>query len=299
MVVGNTPETTNPVSRPVRGQRRAVHLHAWRRGSRGSSAAAAMPGESQFEWTYHFFWGLEDIIATFTAMWDQIETNSRSAACSPTTATATPGATPTRAARPDGGGRYTIVDPGRYENGNQDFTAQITAFKEADCEIVTGVVIPPDFPTFWSQAKQQGFVPKAATVGKALLFPESVAAIGADGVGLSSEVWWSPNHPYSSSLVGLNAAEFAAAYTEATGNQWTQPIGFAHALFEVAIAALVAAGSTEKVAVRDAIPTLGVDTIVGTRRLGAADNPVPQRGQDQARRRPVAPGGHADRLRPR
>ncbi|MBC7294672.1 MAG: ABC transporter substrate-binding protein, partial [Thermoleophilia bacterium] len=28
-----------------------------------------------FQWTYHFFWGLEDIIATFSDMWPHIDTN--------------------------------------------------------------------------------------------------------------------------------------------------------------------------------------------------------------------------------
>ena len=28
-----------------------------------------------FDWTYHFFWGLEDVIAVFTNMWSQVETN--------------------------------------------------------------------------------------------------------------------------------------------------------------------------------------------------------------------------------
>ena len=63
-----------PGRRPVRGQRRAVHLHLapwqpWFIGRGGD------PGEASFEWTYHFFWGLEDVIAVFTAMWNQIETN--------------------------------------------------------------------------------------------------------------------------------------------------------------------------------------------------------------------------------
>jgi len=40
-----------------------------------------------------------------------------------------------------------------------------------NCEIVTGVPIPPDFTTFWQQALQQGFNPKIASVGKALPVP--------------------------------------------------------------------------------------------------------------------------------
>jgi hypothetical protein len=37
-----------------------------------------------------------------------------------------------------------LVDPGRYQNLSDDFSAQIAAFKKANCEIITGVVIPPD-----------------------------------------------------------------------------------------------------------------------------------------------------------
>ena len=58
-----------------------------------------------------------------------------------------------------------LTDPGRYQPMNNDFSAQIAAFKAAGCEIVTGVMIPPDFATFWAQAAQQGFKPKVATIG--------------------------------------------------------------------------------------------------------------------------------------
>ena len=90
---------------------------------------------------------------------------------------------------------YTLTDPGRYQNLTDDFSAQITAFKNANAEIVTGVVIPPDFTTFWTQANQQGFKPKVARVGKAMLFPVAVEALGETGNNLSSEVWWTPTHP--------------------------------------------------------------------------------------------------------
>jgi branched-chain amino acid transport system substrate-binding protein len=98
-----------------------------------------------------------------------------------------------------------VTDPGRYQNLTDDFSAQINAFKQGNVEIVTGVPIPPDFTTFWNQAKQQGFTPKAASIGKAILFPQAVEALGDSGHNLSSEVWWSPSHPFKSSLNGLSA----------------------------------------------------------------------------------------------
>ena len=173
------------------------------------------PAGSGFNYTYHFFWGLEDVIAVFTNMWGQVATNKAVGGLFPN----------------DGDGNawgdkvvgfppvldklgYKLTDPGRYQNLTDDFRAQIGAFKQAECEIVTGVVIPPDFTTFWKQASQQGFKPKVASVGKALLFPVAVEALGKDGHNLSTEVWWTPSHPFKSSLTGVSAKELADAYRE-------------------------------------------------------------------------------------
>jgi branched-chain amino acid transport system substrate-binding protein len=131
---------------------------------------------------------------------------------------------------------YTIVDPGRYENLKDDFSAEIALFKENNVEIVTGVMLPPDLGTFLTQASQQGFTPKFFTVGKAALFPSVVESISGElGDGLTTEIWWTPTHPFASSLTGATAQELGDAFSAATGKQWTQPIGFIHALFEVAI----------------------------------------------------------------
>jgi branched-chain amino acid transport system substrate-binding protein len=135
-------------------------------------------------------------------------------------------------------------------------------------------VIPPDFKTFWTQAAQQGFKPKIVSVGKALLFPPAIEALGDLGDGLSSEVWWSPSHPFKSSLTGASATSFAAAYEKSTGKQWTQPIGFVHALFEVAADALKRAGNgKDKAKVRDAIRSTNLNTIVGP--ISWGKGPVP------------------------
>ena len=107
--------------------------------------------------------------------------------------------------KPFGEAGYNLVDPGRYQPVNDDFSNYIGAFKEAGCGIVTGNMIPPDFATFWSQAAQQNFRPKIVTIGKALLFPSVINSLGDRAEGLSSEIWWSPNHPFSSSLTGASA----------------------------------------------------------------------------------------------
>ena len=145
-----------------------------------------------------------------------------------------------------------------------DFSSQISAFKAASSEIITGNMIPPDFATFWSQAGQQGLKPKIVTIGKALLFPSVIQSLGDRGIGLSSEIWWSPNHPFASSLTNESAKALAEGYVTATSRPWTQPIGFKHALFEV-VADVVkrTADLEDSAAILEAIKTTNIKTIVG------------------------------------
>jgi branched-chain amino acid transport system substrate-binding protein len=263
MLVSSTPETTNPVSDQCElGEVPCLSTVApWQPWffTRGGK-----PGEG-FQWTYHFFWGLEDVIAVYTAMWSQLATNKVVGGLFPNDGDGNAwgdtklGFPPVLAK--DG---YTLKDPGRFQNGSDDFSAQINAFKAAQAEIVTGVVIPPDLTTFWTQANQQGFKPKIASIGKALLFPSSVEALGKAGQNLSTEVWWTPHHPFRSSLTGETCAALAADFTKKTGKPWTQPIGFTHALFELAADILKRAENpSDRPAVLAALTATKLDTIVG------------------------------------
>ena len=263
MLVASTPETTNPVSDQCElAEVPCISTVApWQPWffTRGGDPATG------FEWTYHFFWGLEDIIAVFTNMWGKVETNKVVGGLFPNDGDGNAWGDPERgfppALKQQG---YSLIDPGRYQNLTDDFSAQISAFKQGQVEIVTGVVIPPDWTTFWTQAKQQGFAPKCASVGKALLFPVAVEALGEAGHNLSTEIWWSPHHPFKSSLTGQAAADIAKSYTDATKKQWTQPIGFVHALFEVAVDALKRTAAVgDRAATLQAITATKLDTAVG------------------------------------
>lgn len=269
----STPDTTNPVADQAELNEVPCITNdtPWQPHFFGRQGDPAVG----FDWTFHFFWGLEDVIASYTGIWAQADTNKVVGALWPND--------------PDGNGwgheelgfppvlaaqGYTLVDPGRYQVMSDDFSAQISAFKAAGVEIVTGVVPPPDFATFWLQAAQQDFHPKVVTFGKALEFPQVISSLNDRGANLSTEVWWSPGHPFSSGFTGQSSAELAAAYEAATGNPWTMPLGFKHSLFEIAIDALKRTEDpSDPASIRDAIATTDYASIVG--QVNFQTGPVP------------------------
>ena len=278
MVVSHTPETTNPVATVCEIEEIPClsTLAPWQPWFIGRQGNPADPSTWQaFDYTYHFLWGLEDVTAVFLNMWNQLNTNKSVGGLFPNDADGNAWGDEKlgfpAALKPAG---YKITDPGRYQNLTDDFSAQINAFKSAQCDIVTGVVLPPDFATFWSQARQQGFKPKAASIGKAILFPSAVNAIGDAAQNLSSEVWWSDTHPFTSSITGESASEVCAAYEAASGKQWTQPLGFVHALFEVITDVLKRTDDPKDAdAVADGIAKTDLQTIVGSLKWDGAKLP--------------------------
>jgi branched-chain amino acid transport system substrate-binding protein len=263
LVASSTPETTNPVADQAEANEIPciTSITPWQPYFFGRHGVP----DKGFTWTYHFFWGLEDVIASFLALWKSVETNKVVGALFPNDGDGNAWGDAKRGFPPpleEAG--YKLIDTGRFQPLNDDFGSQIAAFKKAGVEIVTGVVIPPDFATFWNQAAQQGFKPKVVTVGKALLFPASVTALGDRADGLSSEIWWSPSHPFKSGLTGQSSKDLCDAYEHSTGRGWTQPIGFQHALFEVAIDVLKRAKNlSDPASILEAIVATNYTSVVG------------------------------------
>ena len=218
-----------------------------------------------FEYTYHFFWGLEDIIAVFTDLWGASGVAKNVGGLFPNDADGNAWGHPELGLpKPLSEMGYKLIHPDHYQPMSDDFSAQINAYKDAGCEIVTGVMIPPDFGTFWAQAAQQGFNPKVVTIGKALLFPSFVNSLGDRGNGLTSEIWWTPDHPFSSSLTGTKAKELGNGYVSTTGRKWNQGLGFQHALFEVTADVIKRCSDLDDTsAVMASISSTNLSTMVG------------------------------------
>ena len=254
MIALHTPDTVNPVTSICeRYQVPCVALDApiepWLTGG-------------PYKWSFHAFWSVNDVIDVFTGLWGQIQTNKVVGALWPNDPDGKVWAemfTPKLKER-----GYKVVDVGRFPYGMQDYSAFINTWKKEKVEIISGVMIPPDWATCWRQCHQQGFIPKAATIGKAILFPSAVEALGGNlPNGLTSEIWWSPSHPFKSSFSGKTPKQLCDEWTAKTNKPWTQPIGFKYAAFEIVADALKRAQTLDKAKVREAIAATNMNTIVG------------------------------------
>src|SRR5438034_94774 len=200
MLTTSTPETVNPVADACEAAgvpciSTTMPWEAWYFG-RG-----AKPGQpSPFKYTFHFCFGVEEFHKAYTHMWPQVPTNKKVGVMWPNDADG-------NAIRASLGpllkkAGYTIVDPGAYQDGTNDYSAQIGKFKSEGVQIFNTFPIPPDFATFWRQAAQQGLTKqiKIAQIAKTGLFPSQVTALGSLGNNLASACYWHPTWPYKSSL---------------------------------------------------------------------------------------------------
>ena len=221
-----------------------------------------------FPYTFHFFFGADELGKIFPAMWNHMGDNNHKVGglfmdndAGRVMSSPKMGFPPAFA----GAGYDFASNPGLFRVDTDDFSTQISAFKAAGVDIVAGVTFESHMATFWNQAAQMGFQPKICTIASGLLFPSSVNNLGERGDGMSTEVWWTPNMPFSSSLTGQSALDVARTYEASSGNQWIQPLGYEHALFEIGLNALKASGNPkDRDAVRDALAASRTDTVVGT-----------------------------------
>jgi branched-chain amino acid transport system substrate-binding protein len=271
VVASATPDTANPVSsvceaNGVPNVTTIVPWEAWFFG-RGKTQ-----GQS-FDWSTCFFVGVDQLYDCFKSMWQQQGIKSGKVDClwpNDTDANAFRQAFPGYMTK-DG---YSAVDAGAYQDGLTDFSPEIATFKGSDAELFTCTPIPPDFQTFWKQAAQQGYKPRLATVAKVMLFPAEAVALGSLSNNIATDVWWSPQNPYTSTLDGVSAANLATAYSQSTGNQWSQALGSCYSLFEIALAALKnASDPTDKQEVAQELKSMKISGISGPLDFTAGPEP--------------------------
>ena len=137
VLVGATPETNNPVSTQCELEQIPCisSVAPWQTNF---IARQANPGDPKswkpFDYTFHYFWGLEDVIGVFTGMWNQVATNKSVGALFPNDGDGNAwgdkvvGFPPVLAKQ-----GFTLTDPGRFQNLTDDFSAQIIGVSRRQC----------------------------------------------------------------------------------------------------------------------------------------------------------------------
>lgn len=276
MLSTSTPEVVNPVSDACEaaGVPSLSTIMPWEAWYFGRGAKPGQP--SPFRWTYLFSFGVDEFARSYVSEWNgaSFRTNRRVGVLYPNDADGNAIRQHLAPKLKEAG--FEIFDPGPYEDGTTDYSAQIAFFKRNRCEIFNTFPIPPDFATFWRQAAQQGYtrMVKIVQVAKTGLFPSSIEALGPLGYNIASGLYWHPDFPYSSPLTGLDGPALANGYETATGRQWTQQLGASLALIDAGIAALKAsADPKDRQAVARALAGLRAMTMVGE--LDFTKGPVP------------------------
>jgi branched-chain amino acid transport system substrate-binding protein len=270
-----TPETINPVADACEAAgvpclSTVMPWEAWYFG-RGAKPGAPSP----FKWTYHFGFGVDEFYRAYISQWNgAVKTNKKIGVLYPNDADGNAiraNLAPLLAKQ-----GFTIVDPGPYEDGTTDYSAQISLFKKEQCEIFNTFPIPPDFAAFWRQAAQQGYTKtvKICQTAKTGLFAPDVEALGNLGFNLSSACYWHKAFPYKSSLTGISGIDLADGYEKTSGKQWTQELGATLSLLDAGIEALKRAPDPKKKdIVAKSLSQLSTTTIGG--KVDFTKGPVP------------------------
>lgn len=262
LLVSGSPDTVNPVAdqAEANGTPCISNFVPWQPFFFGRKGTPDKP----FKWTYTHAIGLEDIVGNFIAMWQQVTTNKKvgflfaNDADGAAWTDMTTGLPPAVKAA---GYDYFLSD--LYPVPTEDFTKYISDFKKNGCEIICGTIITPDFVNFWKQAVQQGLKPKVLTIGKALLFPQTLDAIGPIAYNATVEGVWKPTWPFKDSITGATCQQLADSYMAKTGGEWTAPIA-QYAKFEWAVDIYKRAPNPDdKEGVVKAIQETKLDTCLG------------------------------------
>jgi len=252
IIAAHTPDTVNPASAVC--EKYGVPCISTQ------APTEAWLANGPYKWSYHSCWTLDLLADVYIGMVDErAEQTNKIVAClwSDATEGEVWGAIFDKKLAARG---YTAFRYNDFSPTTRDFSAAIKFFKSKNADILFGLMSSANMLTFWQQCQKIQYIPKMAAIPKAahLLSMESTPPDGFLG-----GVWWSPWHPYKSSLTGENCLDVCNAWTKETGKQWAMGIGYIYSAFEIAIDALGRAQTLDKEKIRQAIEDANFASIAG------------------------------------
>jgi len=252
---GNPPPIAFPVASVGEKYKVPVIMHC------GPIEAFLKAGVWRYTWTYHFL--IKDVVKlwTDTTLAYANQTNKK-------VAIAVEGDV-------DGTEWYKAIVPllkevgltplelGTFPPGTTDFTVLIQEWKRQNAEIFWANCMTDSFVTLWRQCVEQGYRPKLALVGRALLDPSCAEALGGDlAEGILTEVWWHPEFPWASPPYP-GSKNFAEMYEKERNSPWIMPSGAGYGLIQILVDAIRRAGTLDPDKFNEAMLQSSVITPLG------------------------------------
>jgi len=151
---------------------------------------------------------------------------------------------------------YTISTQ-EYAPGTTDFSSIILAAKDAGAEVVLALPNPPDGLALAKQIKELDFNASAYVFIRAADPPTWGENLGNDGNGFMLMPGWNRGVKFE------GVAEMAERHQAKYGSPAVATTGPAYAAVQILADAISRAGSLDRDAIRDAIATTDLDTMVG------------------------------------
>jgi len=248
-----TPDTINPVS--VVGERYEVPTLL------ANSPDTSWLANGPYEWSFALLFNYEYFIDEYFNGFDRLETNRKIGLVLDSNVDGVGMAEIMAKKAVDR--KYEIVDPGRFPQGTNDYSAIIDEIQGAGCDILVASLLTPELATLWNQCQQLGYKPKIAILSKGMHFSADVLALGKTAENICIETQWSPEFPYTSSLLGMTAKDLSEDFEENVKQSPDLTLGWDYAIFDVISDVLSRAQSLDKEALREAFAKTDLDCIYG------------------------------------
>ena len=133
-----------------------------------------------FNWTYHFFWGLEDVIAVYTGMWQSAaDQHSVGGLLSQRRRRQRLGRREARLSAGAGAEGLHADGPRPLPDAARRTSPRRSRLQAVGAQIVTGVVIPPDAKNFLDAGASAGFqARRSSRSARRCCFRPSIEALG-------------------------------------------------------------------------------------------------------------------------
>jgi branched-chain amino acid transport system substrate-binding protein len=167
-------------------------------------------------------------------------------------------------------GGFNVVQNTSFPTDSQQFTSMVAEAKSSGADIVLVDAIPPQAIALRKQMAAAGYTPKILVMEKGAE-PEFFAqATGKLSNGVLVGGYWDPSFPYP------GAADLAKRFEAETRQTQSQHIADSHAVAQVLLDAIAAAGTTDREKINAAIAKTDKSYVIGPVKFDASNtSPIP------------------------